>query len=295
MPPSIEHFWALAEERERIRQRKADGQPWPWTEDPIFRDYHFCNVRRADDRGTVYYLEQVVAASQDDEDLLWRTVLYRIVNNALWFDSIGGVFSADTWANTRGDIMACLLAVGPPHSKAHIVLSGGGRSGRSKRTVFVDALDANTLLLPAVAAAVAATTSLEVIWKQLMRFAGVGEFISVQVYEDLFLAGGLRHVDENSFVRPGPGAMRGMELLTGRSLTLPYPISRPGKPKYSVGALQEMSGFLRQELYEKQPVGLCLTIGDVQGWLCESRKYWDIENPPSANHRVRRYYPKGAA
>lgn len=39
-------------ERERIRIKKEAGQPWPWTNDPILRDYKFCCVRREDDRVT---------------------------------------------------------------------------------------------------------------------------------------------------------------------------------------------------------------------------------------------------
>ena len=39
-------YWMF--ERERIRRRKAKGKK-TLTEDPIMRDYRFCNVRREDD------------------------------------------------------------------------------------------------------------------------------------------------------------------------------------------------------------------------------------------------------
>jgi 5-hmdU DNA kinase, helical domain len=39
-------------ERERIRCRRAAGEPPPWTADPILREWSFTNVRREDDRVT---------------------------------------------------------------------------------------------------------------------------------------------------------------------------------------------------------------------------------------------------
>ena len=45
-------YWVA--ERERIRVRKESGQPFPWTDDPILATYRFCNVRREDDRVTIW-------------------------------------------------------------------------------------------------------------------------------------------------------------------------------------------------------------------------------------------------
>lgn len=42
----------MMREREAIRLRRRANRPWPWTEDPILRDYRFTNVRRSDDRTT---------------------------------------------------------------------------------------------------------------------------------------------------------------------------------------------------------------------------------------------------
>ena len=43
-------YWMA--ERERIRLRPQAGQPAPWSNDPILRDWSFTNVRREDDRVT---------------------------------------------------------------------------------------------------------------------------------------------------------------------------------------------------------------------------------------------------
>ena len=40
-------YWVT--ERESIRIQRLQGKAPPWTDDPILRQYRFCNVRRMDD------------------------------------------------------------------------------------------------------------------------------------------------------------------------------------------------------------------------------------------------------
>src|SRR2546423_1636561 len=39
-------------ERTAIHTKKEAGHPPPWTDDPVLREWSFCNVRREDDRVT---------------------------------------------------------------------------------------------------------------------------------------------------------------------------------------------------------------------------------------------------
>ena len=41
-------------ERENIRLKKEASLPQPWTKDHILQTYHFCNMKRADDRVTKF-------------------------------------------------------------------------------------------------------------------------------------------------------------------------------------------------------------------------------------------------
>lgn len=50
-------YWA--KERESIRLKRAAGLPPPWTDDPILRQYRFCNVRRLDDRVSQWLIKNV--------------------------------------------------------------------------------------------------------------------------------------------------------------------------------------------------------------------------------------------
>ena len=50
----IKKFWTFVRERETIRERKENGAPRPYTEDPRLQDYRFPNIRRSDDPATVW-------------------------------------------------------------------------------------------------------------------------------------------------------------------------------------------------------------------------------------------------
>ena len=47
-----DEFFATAREGERIRYRRMAGEPYPWTTDPVLREWRFCNVHREHDRTT---------------------------------------------------------------------------------------------------------------------------------------------------------------------------------------------------------------------------------------------------
>jgi len=52
LPDPVAAFFAFCREREQIRTRREQGQPAPWSADPIFQRGRFLNVFREDDRGS---------------------------------------------------------------------------------------------------------------------------------------------------------------------------------------------------------------------------------------------------
>ena len=55
----IRTYFELAREREQIRRRRLAGNPPPWTADPVLQRWRICNVRREDDRTTMWFREHV--------------------------------------------------------------------------------------------------------------------------------------------------------------------------------------------------------------------------------------------
>jgi hypothetical protein len=55
-------YFALARERESIRRGRLAGALPPWTHDPIFRQWRFCNVHRENDRTTIWFRDHGLLA-----------------------------------------------------------------------------------------------------------------------------------------------------------------------------------------------------------------------------------------
>src|SRR5260370_8740267 len=57
---------------------RVAGEPCPWTDDPILREFKFCNVFRAADRVSQYMIRDVCyyAESCTDEDRLFQIVAF---------------------------------------------------------------------------------------------------------------------------------------------------------------------------------------------------------------------------
>lgn len=73
-------LWDYLTERQMIYHRRhVLNRPWPWTLDPILRDWHFPNVYRALDTGTIYLREQLIPILSPGQILL-NLVAYRHFN-----------------------------------------------------------------------------------------------------------------------------------------------------------------------------------------------------------------------
>lgn len=53
-----EEFYSFLVKREQLRLNKQNGMPFPWTADPILREYKFTNVRREHDRTTMEFIQR---------------------------------------------------------------------------------------------------------------------------------------------------------------------------------------------------------------------------------------------
>src|SRR3954453_12882109 len=79
-------YWRFTAERQKILFRRLRGCDPPWTADPIFQNFKFCNVYRASDRVSQYLIRSVIySGSQEADEVLFRTVFFRLFNrNETW-------------------------------------------------------------------------------------------------------------------------------------------------------------------------------------------------------------------
>src|SRR4249919_3123124 len=85
----VERLFAFIHERYMIYIRKEAEDKPPWTDDPILRDYRFCNIYREDDKVTVWIRENWRKPNSDDPDLWFAMCVARLFNLPTTLEAIG--------------------------------------------------------------------------------------------------------------------------------------------------------------------------------------------------------------
>ena len=98
LSPIIDTLFLWMTERHAIHQRRLAGQPWPWTDDPIFRQHAFTNVFRVYDRVTQYIICNVIGkGDQDLHETCFRVILFRCFNRISTWELLLDHFGELTW------------------------------------------------------------------------------------------------------------------------------------------------------------------------------------------------------
>ena len=71
----VSSFFDFCREREKIRIARENGDPFPWTDDPIFQKARFLNVFREDDRGSKAILS-FAKGLENDLPMLIHTLFF---------------------------------------------------------------------------------------------------------------------------------------------------------------------------------------------------------------------------
>jgi hypothetical protein len=74
-------------------KRRVAGEAGPWTEDPILREFKFCNVFRAADRVSQYMIRDVCYHDESctDEVRLFQITAFRTFSIRLFFPPKWGI------------------------------------------------------------------------------------------------------------------------------------------------------------------------------------------------------------
>lgn len=260
-------FWLWINERHRIYLRKEAGEPKPWSSDPIFQEWKFCNVFRPLDTQSKYLIEEVIkpAWNWDPAILLFNIFAFRAFNWAPTYEAIGGY--QFEW-NERA--VAKLLRL---HAEKNKLTSGAymirGRQGMSKYRSIAMTLtkvwEYREYMLQQFQDQPIYTLEEAQELFMAMKFWGWGPFTIYQIVLDLtytkFLQGA---TDINTWCEFGPGAQRGIKLI--------YPeLKNKEMLEATRGLLLDSPKFL-------EPHVPTLTLQDIEFSLCELGKYWRIKH-----------------
>ena len=98
-------YWYWISERMNIwYKRTILREPQPWTNDPIFQEGKFTNAVRDLDKGTIYYIKNILSKIDEpfddfekrQKEIIINTMIYRTFIKKETMDSIGFIY-LDTW------------------------------------------------------------------------------------------------------------------------------------------------------------------------------------------------------
>ena len=257
-------YWQI--ERENIRLQKEVSQlPPPWTSDSILREYKFCQVFREDDRTTRWFKTHIREPMKNSPDVLMATVIFRWFN---WIPTGRTLIKHDLLKNWNRKKAIEEITKQPKWiTGAYIIKTP---NGMDKVTGVAECVSHMWQDREYLAKEIVKTKSLEDTWTLLRDYPYMGPFMAYEVVTDL------RHTylledaeDVLTWANAGPGAMRGLNRLTGREL---------GYSKRShdwVGEMQELYKIVQAKLpaHILQRNDMKYEMREIEGGLCEFDKY----------------------
>ncbi len=254
----VSAFIRFVEARDAIRVLKESGKPRPYTKDPILQTYHFCNIRRADDRVTKWIGKW--SQKWPKKDRWFSFVVARWFNEPRTLDAL----PYQPWNRASAlRVLSGFDSMGMKIFRPSYIITGAlSGKGENKYSTIVD-----RVLMPIWNDPPEIyKNSIERTWQTLLERPGMGSFMAGQVVADWATFGVIKNpMDLYTWAPLGPGSARGLRWI--------YQLPEDKKIKQD-DAVEKM-----RELYEKLdeksplPTILDMSLHDLQNCLCEFSKY----------------------
>lgn len=296
----IEEWAYWITEREAMRKRKeknTDPTRTTFSPDPVMAGTRWCNVRRMDDKVSIWLMDNWYPDAQRAENwldsapnlLMVAALAARMINRTETLSHItgGNRFSKWDYDTFHKRMYEVKSRDEPVFTNAYII---NGASGGPKIEQVLNAIRVCYHTKP--------FTYLDVMSMRetalaLHRLPGVGSFIAGQVVADLrwVLDEPLYWGDKMTWAPPGPGSSRGMKYLLGYASA--DEMAGRGKDLTEKQFLANLPTLI--DIAKKHPkVGKVfrerrLEAHDIQNTLCELGKYIRVKN---GGHAKNGYPPK---
>jgi len=277
-------YWQLAAERQRVFLRRAAGEPGPWTENPILREYKFCNSYRASDRVSQFLIRDVVYSGDfGPDDTLMRIVLFRLFSRIETWLALERELGSITRASLRGERLARVLErlgrEGPIYTGAFILCANKAFGHDRKHLNHIE-LVRTMFRRGALPTAVARARSLSDVYSALLGYPLIGSFMAYQLAIDIGYSP-LIDFSEDDFTVAGPGAERGIQKIfpSARRRDMPQVIHWMAANQESEA---ERLGIELPTLFGRR-----LHAIDCQNLFCELDKYARVAFPALKSNRQR--------
>jgi alpha-glutamyl/putrescinyl thymine pyrophosphorylase clade 1 len=282
----INDFIYSFEEREQIRLRRAAGEPWPWSDDPLFNAYRFCNNNVQDDYVSRYIFENVAVPFANHPHLIVGLGISRFINEPEAIEAVKDClvpFNAERLVARMEDRKARGLSLS---RRAYV--TPGGKPGELKaksltRDLFIPLANSVEAIRPKPG------DTCEAVFERLGAFPYLSGFLGAQIVRDLKQVEPLRSApDFKTFVRSGPGSQRGVNRICGATTKAEIDRVRPEKEWRAL--FEEIVALVAPRAAD---LGIELDAQSWQNCACEFDKWARFKSGDLRG--ARRYKPGGDA
>ena len=262
-------FWDFVNERLKIYKYKEISKiPSPWTDDPILRDYKFCNAQRHLDRTSQSLLKNVINnISLNSKQKIMNIIFLRLFNRPEHFDIFPIIHD---WG-----------------SQKDLVIGICEDCYKNKKKIFNNAYQINTghdnkhIQIIENLAAIDYDELDEILktktYKEILKYLedhirAVGSFIAAQILLDCGYDSSITGITGDDFLIIGPGAAEGLRMMG---------LEDPKKYEAAIyhlwnnqPYLPDLQPYPERSMYRQGHMSLM----DIQHCLCEWRKYHQWKN-----------------
>jgi 5-hmdU DNA kinase-like protein len=274
---TMETFWTFVYERQMVYHRRFElNQTPPWTEDQVLRDYHFCNVYRELDRGTLFLTEKILPACKSDYDAAWNILIYRYFNQISTFEYLARITGYFPWTE-HWDYKSQAAALRSHEGRGHKVFTSaftvtgvrfGGFPDKIRNVCYL--MEQLQPQIPRLLGKLRPSPSFRDVYYAFLGMDGFGHFLAFQVAVDW--AYWDRNIDRNSFAVAGPGCKHGLrwifpEINGERAFTQGIHYLTNNQRAYFSQYNLEFPYWNNQEI----------VASDIENCLCEASKYFRLK------------------
>ena len=270
-------YWYFAHERNEIFYRKKNGDPKPWTDDPILQKFKFCNSYRVNDRASQYLVGHVIYNGKiyKPEDMIFRIVLFRVFNLPSTWDALEKEFGDITLENfdvpKYAEFLERLSKKQAVESNAYIMAPVPGRY-TTKSGNWLSLLE-QLFKKQDLAGKIISVNNMRDGFKIMHSAPHIGTFLAYQYCTDINYSD-VVNWQESDFTIPGGGAKRGINK-----------VFKNPDPNHLEEAIWWMYDHQEEEFakrgYDFHKLGgkRRLQPIDLQNCFCETDKYCRVAHP----------------
>jgi hypothetical protein len=273
--PVYDTYWRFAVSRQEVFHRRVEGEPGPWTTDPIISNHRFTNAYRASDRVSQFLIREVLyKGSQTAEDIFFRCLLFKFFNRIDTWHQLVAVVGEPSWRSYDYDryagVLDALMAQGGRvYSPAYIMPSpqlGNPRKHRNHLRLL------ERMMNERLPERIATSHSLQQVFESILAYPSMGPFLAFQFAIDLNYSE-ICNFSEMDFVVAGPGARDGIRKCF---------VDTAGFSEADIIRLMADRAeleFGRLGLKFRDLWGRSLQLIDCQNLFCEVDKYARVAHP----------------